>query len=66
MSKKGFLFKVLISNASYIVVTAAMRTTLLEARTTIYIPMTLAVTFSFNMNLGMPFYFTLAQKFMFE
>lgn len=62
----GFLFTVLISSASYIVVTAAMRTSLPEARAAIYIPMTLAVTFPFNITLGIPFYFTLAQKFLAE
>jgi len=62
----GFLFTVLISSASYIVVTAAMRISLPEAKATIYIPMTLAVTFPFNITLGIPFYFTLAQKFLAE
>jgi hypothetical protein len=43
-----------------------MRTSLPEARATIYIPMTLAVTFPFNITLGIPFYFILAQKFLAE
>ena len=60
----GFLFTVLISSASYIAVTAAMRTTLPEAKATIYIPMTLAITFPFNITIGIPFYFALAQKFL--
>jgi len=62
----GFLFTVLISSASYIVVTAAMRISLPKAKATIYVPMTLAVTFPFNITLGIPFYFTLAQKFLAE
>lgn len=60
----GFLFTVLISSASYIAVTAAMRSSLPEAKASIYIPMTLAITFPFNITLGIPFYFTLAQKFL--
>ncbi len=58
----GFLFTVLIASASYIAVTAAMRLALPEAKAAIYIPMTLAITFPFNVAIGIPFYFYIAQK----
>ena len=60
----GFLFTVLISSASYIVVTAAMRSALPQAKVAIYLPMSLAVTFPFNIALGIPWYFMLAEKFL--
>jgi len=58
----GFLFTVLIASASYIAVTAAMRLALPEAKAAIYIPMSLAITFQFNIAIGIPFYFYIAQK----
>lgn len=60
----GFLFTVLIASSSYIAVTAAMRLALPEAKAAIYIPMTLAITFPFNVALGIPFYFYMAQHFL--
>ncbi|WP_316354664.1 sodium-dependent bicarbonate transport family permease [Candidatus Trichorickettsia mobilis] len=60
----GFLFTVLISSASYIVVTAAMRTALPQAKAAIYVPMSLAITFPFNITIGIPMYFAVAQKFL--
>ena len=60
----GFLFTVLIASASYIAVTAAMRLALPEAKAAIYIPMTLAITFPFNVAFGIPFYFYIAQKIL--
>ncbi len=53
----GFLFTVLIASSSYIAVTAAMRVALPEAKAAIYIPMTLAITFPFNIGLGIPLYY---------
>ena len=58
----GFLFTVLVASASYIAVTAAMRLALPQAKAAIYIPMTLAITFPFNITFGIPLYFTVAQK----
>ncbi len=60
----GFLFITLIASASYIVVTAVMRSALPEAKAAIYLPMSLAITFPFNITLGIPFYFTLAKRFL--
>lgn len=58
------LFIVLIASASYIAVSAAMRIALPKAKAGIYIPMTLAITFPFNIAIGIPLYFYLAQKFL--
>jgi hypothetical protein len=60
----GFLFTVLVASASYIAVTAAMRLALPQAKVAIYIPMTLAITFPFNIAFGIPLYFALAQKIL--
>ena len=60
----GFLLIVLISSSSYIVVTAAMRTALPQAKAAIYIPMSLAITFPFNITMGIPLYFVMAQRFL--
>ena len=57
----GFLFIVLCASASYIAVPAAMRLALPEANASIYLPLSLAVTFPFNVALGLPFYFTMAK-----
>jgi hypothetical protein len=60
----GFLLTVLISSSSYIVATAAMRTALPQAKAAIYIPMSLAITFPFNITIGIPLYFIMAQQFL--
>ncbi len=60
----GMLFTVLCASASYIAVPAAMRLALPEAKAAIYLPMSLAVTFPFNVVIGIPFYYSLAQKFL--
>ncbi|EGF91410.1 hypothetical protein ABI_28260 [Asticcacaulis biprosthecium C19] len=51
-----FLFTVLCASASYIAVPAAMRVALPQAQQAIYIPMSLAVTFPFNILIGIPLY----------
>ena len=53
------LFTVLCSSASYIAVPAAMRLALPEAKAGIYIPMSLAITFPFNIIFGIPMYYTI-------
>lgn len=58
----GTLFTVLCASASYIAVPAAMRLALPEAKAAIYVPMSLAITFPFNVTLGIPLYFALAGK----
>ena len=60
----GFLLTVLAASASYIVATAAMRTALPQAKVAIYLPMSLAVTFPFNITVGIPLYFALADKLL--
>lgn len=60
----GTLFIVLCASASYIAVPAAMRLALPEANAGIYIPMSLGITFPFNIALGIPLYFAVASKFL--
>ncbi len=50
------VFAVLAASASYIAVPAAMRLALPEANTALYITLSLAVTFPFNVTLGIPLY----------
>ena len=54
------MLSVLTASASYIAVPAAMRLTLPEAKPALYLTLSLAVTFPFNLTLGIPFYITLA------
>lgn len=56
----GFLLMVLCASASYIAVPAAMKLALPEAQASIYVPLSLAVTFPFNVLLGIPLYESLA------
>ncbi|MBX2963098.1 MAG: sodium-dependent bicarbonate transport family permease [Cyclobacteriaceae bacterium] len=51
-----FMFAVLAASASYIAVPAAMKIAAPGANPGIYLPMTLVVTFPFNITLGMPLY----------
>ena len=60
----GLLFSVLCASASYIAVPAAMRLALPEAKAAIYVPMTLALTFPFNITLGIPLYYEIAKKLL--
>lgn len=57
----GTLFTVLIASSSYIAVTAAMRLALPQAKAAIYVPMSLAITFPFNVVFGIPLYYSAAQ-----
>lgn len=50
----------LAASASYIAVPAALRLALPEARPSIYIPLSLGITFPFNLTLGIPLYLSLA------
>jgi hypothetical protein len=52
----ALLFCVLCASASYIAVPAAMRLALPEASPGIYVTMSLAITFPFNVALGLPLY----------
>ena len=55
------LVAVLAASASYIVVPAAMRISLPQANPSIYVTLTLAVTFPFNLIVGIPLYHAAAQ-----
>jgi hypothetical protein len=53
----ALLFTVLCASASYIAVPAAMRVALPKANPSLYLPMSLALTFPFNIALGIPLYY---------
>lgn len=57
----SLLFTVLCASASYIAVPAAMRVALPQANPAVYIPMSLAVSFPFNLLIGIPLYNYLSQ-----
>lgn len=59
----ALLFAVLCASASYIAVPAAMRMTVPEANPSLYISMALALTFPFNIIIGIPIYYQLIQNF---
>ena len=54
------LMMVLSASASYIAVPAAMRVALPEANPSVYLTLSLGVTFPFNLSLGIPIYVALA------
>ncbi|WP_373073468.1 sodium-dependent bicarbonate transport family permease [Zeaxanthinibacter enoshimensis] len=56
-----FLFAILAASASYIAVPAAMKLAAPKANPGLYLPMALAITFPFNITLGMPLYMYLIQ-----
>lgn len=58
----AFLFSILAASASYIAVPAAMRMAVPQSNPSLYLPMALAVTFPFNITLGMPVYLTVIEK----
>ncbi|MFM1815071.1 MAG: hypothetical protein RLZ98_1766 [Pseudomonadota bacterium] len=55
------LMTTLCASASYIAVPAAMRLALPEARPSIYLPLSLGITFPFNLTIGLPLYIFFAQ-----
>lgn len=57
----AFLFTAILASASYIVVPAALRYALPEANPGVFLPMALAVTFPFNILVGLPLYWSLIQ-----
>ena len=58
----ALLFAVLCASASYIAVPAAMRMSVPEANPSLYISMALALTFPFNIVIGIPVYFEIIKK----
>lgn len=57
------LLMTLAASASYIAVPAAMRVALPEARPSIYLTLSLGVTFPFNLTIGIPLYTAVASAF---
>lgn len=57
----ALLFTVLCASASYIAVPAAIRLTLPQANPSLFLPMSLAMTFPFNVGLGIPLYLTVIE-----
>ena len=57
-----FLFAILAASASYIAVPAAMKLAAPKANPGLYIPMALAITFPFNITVGMPLYLLIIQN----
>ena len=53
----AFMFSVLCASASYIAVPAAMRLSVPEANPSLYVTMSLAITFPFNIAIGIPLYY---------
>jgi uncharacterized protein len=54
-----FIFAILAASASYIAVPAAMKIAVPKANPGLFLPMALAVTFPFNITLGMPIYLSI-------
>ena len=54
------LFITLSASASYIAVPAAMRLALPDARPSVYLTLSLGITFPFNVTFGIPIYIYLA------
>lgn len=57
------LMSILAASASYIAVPAAMKLAAPKANPGLYIPMALAITFPFNITIGMPLYLFIIQTF---
>lgn len=55
----ALLFALLCGSASYIAVPAAMRIAVPQANASLYVPMSLTITFPFNIILGIPLYYYL-------
>lgn len=58
----ALLLCVLLASASYIAVPAALRIALPDANPGVYVPMALALTFPFNIALGIPLYMSVIER----
>lgn len=58
------LFAVLLASASYIAVPAVMSTQAPEAKEGVYLPLSLGITLPFNILVGIPLYYYVAQFFV--
>jgi len=59
----SFLFSILVASASYIAVPAAMCLAAQKANPSLCLPMALAITFPFNLTIGMQLYLCIVQSF---
>ncbi|MCS6823101.1 MAG: sodium-dependent bicarbonate transport family permease [Cytophagaceae bacterium] len=59
----ALLFTILCASASYIAVPAAMRMAVPQANMSILLPMTLGITFPFNIAVGIPIYYGIIHLF---
>lgn len=57
------ILSILAASASYIAVPAAMKIAVPKANPGLFLPMALALTFPFNITIGMPIYMTIIQHF---
>ena len=57
------LLSILAASASYIAVPAAVKLAVPKANPGLYIPMALAITFPFNITLGIPLYYSIINAF---
>lgn len=60
----GTLIAVLCASASYIAVPAAMKVALPQAKEALYVPLSLAMAFPFNIIIGIPLYYYFACLFL--
>ena len=58
----AFLFSVLCASASYIAVPAAMRLSVPQANPSLYVSLSIAITFPFNVLFGIPLYFYIVNQ----
>lgn len=58
----ALLFTLLCGSASYIAVPAAMRIAVPQANASLYVPMSLTITFPFNITIGIPLYYFIIQQ----
>jgi hypothetical protein len=58
----ALLLTVLVASASYIAVPAAMRISVPKANMSLLLPMSLGVTFTFNVTIGIPLYYSMITK----
>jgi len=60
----GAMMAVLSASASYIAVPATMKVALPEAEEAVYLPLSIGVTFPFNILIGIPIYYQLASRIL--
>lgn len=60
----GFLFMILVGSSSYIAVPAALKTNLPDANPSIYLSMSLGLTFPISILFGLPLYWWMAEKYL--